>query len=92
MVGQNLYSVGAICIVDHIMSLLSLDDKNRLLLDKKIREASGLKKGAKLVAIPFKGGVMLVDVSSKSFIGSMTGFAFDEGKHEASKFLFKDAK
>jgi hypothetical protein len=75
------------------MSVLSLDKKNRLVLDKKLREASGVKKGAKLVAIPFKGGVMLVDVTGKSFVGSMNGFGFREEEHEASKFLFgKKAK
>ena len=71
-----------------LMSVLSLDEKSRVLLDKNIREASGLKKGSKLVAIPFKGGVTLVDVTGKSFVGSRPGFAFDEEQHEASKLLF----
>lgn len=70
------------------MSVLSLDEKSRVVLDKKLREVSGMKKGAKLVAIPFKGGVMLVDVTKKSFIGNMPGFAYQEEEHEASKFLF----
>ncbi len=72
--------------------MLSLDKKNRVVLDKKVREISGMKKGAKLVAIPFKGGVMLVDVTGKSFVGSLTGFAFDEEEHEASTFLFGKKK
>ncbi len=74
------------------MSLLTLDQKNRVLLDRKVRETSGLRKGARLVAIPFKGGVILVDASRKSFVGSMRGFAFNEERHEASKFLFKEGR
>ena len=91
-VGQNIYSVVQIVIMNHFMSVLSLDDKNRIVLDRKVRAASGVKKGAKLVAIPFRGGVLLVDVTGKSFVGRLTGFAFDEEKHEASKFLFKGDK
>lgn len=71
------------------MSVLSLDEKSRVVLDKKVREVSGMKKGSKLVAIPFKGGVTLVDVTGRSFVGSMNGFAFREEEHEASKFLFR---
>jgi bifunctional DNA-binding transcriptional regulator/antitoxin component of YhaV-PrlF toxin-antitoxin module len=74
------------------MSVLSVDKKNRIVLDKKIREKSGFKKGTKIVAIPFKGGVTLVDVSNKRFIDSLKGFGFDESKHEASAFLFGQKK
>ena len=71
-----------------LISVLSLDEKSRVLLDKNIREVSGLKKGSKLVAIPFKGGVTFVDVTGKSFFGSRPRYAYDEEQHEASKFLF----
>jgi bifunctional DNA-binding transcriptional regulator/antitoxin component of YhaV-PrlF toxin-antitoxin module len=71
------------------LSVLSLDDKNRVVVDKKTREVSGLKKGSKLVAIPFKGGVTLVDVTEENFVGRMTGFGFVEDAHEASKYLFE---
>ncbi len=74
------------------MSLLTLDRKNRVLLDRKIRETSGLRKGARLAAIPFKGGVILVDATRKSFGGSMRGFAFKEESHEASKLLSKEGR
>ena len=71
------------------MSVLCLDEKSGVLLDKKLREVSGMKKAAKLVAVQFKSGVMLVGVSEKSFVGSMPGFAYREEEHEASKFLFR---
>ena len=74
------------------MSVLSLDEKSRVVLDKNVRKVSGMKKGAKLVAIPFKGGVMLVDVTGNSFIVNMPGFAYREGDHEASKFLFRNTE
>jgi bifunctional DNA-binding transcriptional regulator/antitoxin component of YhaV-PrlF toxin-antitoxin module len=71
------------------MSVLDVDKKNRVLLDKKVREATGFKKGDRLVAIPFTGGVMLVNVKNKSFVGSLTNFKYKEENHEASKLLFK---
>jgi bifunctional DNA-binding transcriptional regulator/antitoxin component of YhaV-PrlF toxin-antitoxin module len=71
------------------MSVLDVDEKNRVLLDKKVRETTGFKKGDKLIAIPFKGGVMLVSVKNKSFVGSLSNFKYNEERHEASRFLFK---
>ncbi|MHB1907617.1 MAG: hypothetical protein ACYCQJ_01950 [Nitrososphaerales archaeon] len=49
---------------------------------------SGIKKGSKIVAIPFKGEVTLVDVTKDKFSGSLNGFKFKEDQHEATKFLF----
>ncbi|MDG6923004.1 MAG: hypothetical protein JRN67_06920 [Nitrososphaerota archaeon] len=66
------------------MSVLSLDKKSRIVLNKKIRKVSGVRKGSKLVAIPFKGGVTLVDVTGKSFVGSRRSFAYKEEEHEAT--------
>ena len=56
---------------------------------QKVRETTGFKKGDKLVAIPFKGGVMLVNVKNKDFVGSLDNFNYKEEKREASKFVFK---
>jgi bifunctional DNA-binding transcriptional regulator/antitoxin component of YhaV-PrlF toxin-antitoxin module len=70
------------------MGQVSLDDKYRILLDKKTRTAAGIKKGDKLVTIPFKGGVILVAPGSR-FSGSLTGFRFSEEQHEASHFIFR---
>ena len=68
---------------------VALDDKYRIVLDKKTRSVAGLKKGDRLVAIPFKGGVILVAPSNRKFAGSMPGFGFEEERHEASRFLFR---
>jgi len=69
--------------------LLNVDEKNRVLLDKNVLKVTGFKKGDKLVAIPFKGGVTLVNVKNKSFVGSLTNFKFKEENHEGSNFLFR---
>lgn len=74
------------------MSVVTVDEKSRVVLDKKVREVSGLKRKSRLVAIPFKGGVTLVDVTGKRFVGSRPGLKFREEEHEASKFLFGKLK
>ena len=71
------------------MGELAMDDKYRVVLDRKTRAVSGIKKGNRLVSIPFKGGVILVVPSDRRFAGSMTGFEFTEEQHEASRLLFR---
>ncbi len=74
------------------MGEVALDDKYRVALDRRIREVAGIKKGDRLVAIPFKGGVVLVAASGRKFTGSLTGFGFAEERHEASRFIFRRKK
>ena len=68
---------------------LALDAKYRVVLDKKTRKVAGINKGDRLVAIPFKGGVILVAPRDPTFAASLTGFEFEEGRHEASRFIFR---
>jgi bifunctional DNA-binding transcriptional regulator/antitoxin component of YhaV-PrlF toxin-antitoxin module len=68
---------------------VALDDKCRVVLDKKIREVAGINKGDRLVAIPFKGGVILVAPGDRKFTTSLKGFEFKEERHEASRFIFR---
>lgn len=70
------------------MSVVTIDSKNRILLDKRIREVSGIKKNERLIIIPFKGGAILVSLGEKSFKDSLKGLDYEEGEHEASKYLF----
>ena len=72
-----------------IMAQVALDDKYRIVLDKKTREIAGLRKGDRLVAIPFTGGVILVSPRHGKFAGSLTSFGFSEQRHEASRYLFR---
>ena len=71
------------------MGEVALDDKYRVVLDKRIREVAGISKGDRLVAVPFKGGVILVAPHGRKFVGSLTGFEFREGRHEGSRFIFR---
>jgi bifunctional DNA-binding transcriptional regulator/antitoxin component of YhaV-PrlF toxin-antitoxin module len=66
-----------------------LDDKYRIVLDRRTRAVAGIKKGDRLVSIPFKGGVILVAPRDRIFAGSLTGFQFNEARHEASRFIFR---
>jgi bifunctional DNA-binding transcriptional regulator/antitoxin component of YhaV-PrlF toxin-antitoxin module len=68
---------------------VELDDKYRVVLDKKTRQVAGINKGDRLVAIPFKGGVILVAPGNRKFTAALTGFEFEEERHEASRFLFR---
>ena len=71
------------------MGQVELDDKYRVVLDKKTRQVAGINKGDRLVAIPFKGGVILVAPGDRKFTAALTGFEFEEERHEASRFLFR---
>ena len=74
---------------DDTLGEVELDDKYRILLDKKTREVAGINKGDRLVVIPFKGGVILVASGDRKFAGSLAGIEFSEERHEASRFLFR---
>lgn len=71
------------------MGEVALDEKYRIVLDRKTREIAGLKKGDRLVAIPFRGGVILVAPRGRKYAGSLTGFNFAEQLHEASRYIFR---
>ena len=71
------------------MGQVALDDKYRIVLDRRIREVAGLKKGDRMVAIPFKDGVILVVPRGRKYSGSLSGFKFIEEEHEASRYLFR---
>ncbi|MGA2972503.1 MAG: AbrB family transcriptional regulator [Candidatus Bathyarchaeia archaeon] len=71
------------------MGEVALDDKYRIVLDRRIRAVAGIKKGDRLVAIPFKGGVILVAPHGRRFAGSLRGLGFLEERHEASRFIFR---
>jgi bifunctional DNA-binding transcriptional regulator/antitoxin component of YhaV-PrlF toxin-antitoxin module len=63
-----------------------VDSRYRVVLGKRIRRESGIKKGERLVAVPFRGGVVLQAVRGR-FTGSLAGFNFVEEEHEADAFV-----
>ena len=64
-----------------------MDEKRRAVLTKRLRRAAGLEEGEDLVAIPFWGGVVLTSPKGKKFAGSLSGFGFEEEKHQATRYL-----
>lgn len=74
------------------MSSIIVDSKYRIVLEKKVRTAAGIKKGERLVAVPFKGGVILMSSNGKSFVDSLRGFGFREEKHQADRYLLRVRK
>ncbi|RLF14308.1 MAG: hypothetical protein DRJ97_06480 [Thermoprotei archaeon] len=71
------------------MSVVVVDGKYRVLLNKEVRRRAGIERGEELLAIPFRGGVVLLSLKGRRFEGSLDGFGFDEERHEASKYLFR---
>lgn len=74
------------------MSTVTVDSKYRVVLDKKVRRVAAIKKGERLVAVPFKGGVILMSSNGRSFVDSLHGFKFKEAKHEADRYLLGESK
>jgi len=66
--------VGNFYICGISLSILVIDEKYRVLLDKKLRKKMGLKKGDALLAIPYRGGILLTSVKGKGFVGSLNNF------------------
>ncbi len=71
------------------MVQVTLDDRYRIVLDRKTRQVAGLQRGDRLVVIPFKGAVILVAPRGREYAGSLTGFNFVENRHEASRYIFR---
>ncbi|RLG50640.1 MAG: hypothetical protein DRN96_07195 [Thermoproteota archaeon] len=70
------------------MSVVVVDSEYRIHLGREIRAKVGVEKGDRLLAIPFKGGLILVLIGGRKFSGRLDGFSFREEEHEASKLLF----
>ncbi len=64
-----------------------MDDKYRVALGHELAKVSGIEKGTKLVAIPFRGGIILEVPGQRRFTESLPGFAYDESRHEADSYL-----
>ncbi len=71
------------------MSIVVVDEKYRILLGKQLRQTAGVRKGDRLIAIPYKDGVTLLSLKGKRFTASLKGFGYTEEQHEASRYLFR---
>jgi len=70
------------------MSVVVVDDKNRISLTRELREKIGISKGDRLLAVPFGGAILLIPLRGKKFAGYLKDFIYDEEAHEASRYLF----
>ncbi len=74
-------------IMNRSKRVTTVDDKYRVFLGRDAIKMSGVKKGDRLLVIPFKGGIALETPSGRKFTESLPGFAFNESKHEATSYL-----
>jgi len=74
------------------MSVVVVDDKNRISLARELRERVGISKGDRLLAVPFGGAILLIPLKDRRFVGYLKDFTYDEGAHEASRYLFGGRK
>ena len=72
------------------MSVVVVDDKNRISLTRELREKVGISKGDRLLAVPLGGAILLIPLRGKKFAGYLKDFVYDEKAHEASRYLFRD--
>ena len=71
------------------MTVLRVDNRYRVVLDKEVRKFLKVKPGDKVLAIPSSEGDLMVSLNGKKFNTSLPGFRYKERDHEASRFLFK---
>jgi len=70
------------------MSVVRIDDKNRVRIPKKYSKIIGIKPGDKVLMFTTKFGIFITPLGDKKFIGCLDGINFKEYEHEASKYLF----
>ena len=70
------------------MSIIVIDDKNRIRIPKKYNKIAGINPGDKVLIFATVNRVFVVPLREKKFVGSLDGIRFDEENHEASKYLF----
>ena len=76
-------------MVGRAFTVLKVDDRNRVVLNKEVRDFLKVQPGDQVLAIPHSEGVLIVTLKGKKFKTSLTGFRYKEGSHEASRYLFK---
>lgn len=74
------------------MSIIIIDNKNRIRIPTKFNKIAGIKPGDKVLIFATLNQIFLVPLKNNKFIGSLDGFNFNEEDHEASKYLFEKEK
>ena len=74
------------------MSVIVIDNKNRVRIPKKYSKIAGINPGDKVLVFATLNRVFIVPLKEKQFVGSLDGIDFMEEGHEASEYLFKKEK
>lgn len=70
------------------LTATKVDKKNRILIDRKLREKIGLKAGDSVVLIPVGKEIRIVPVKAKkSFASSLKGFEYAPDDHSATETI-----
>lgn len=62
------------------------------MIPSEVRKVVGIRKGDRILVLPFAKGILLLNLKDKRFEGSLRGFKFKEEMHEASRALFKEVR
>lgn len=75
-----------------VVAVLRVDDRYRVVLDREIRQKLKVMPGDKVLALASTEGVLLTSLKGKRFESLHPGFDYREEKHEASRYLFGNAR
>jgi bifunctional DNA-binding transcriptional regulator/antitoxin component of YhaV-PrlF toxin-antitoxin module len=70
------------------MSIIAIDNKNRIRIPKKLSRMAGINPGDKVLVFATINQVVIIPLKNKKFVGSLDGIDFKEEDHEASKLIF----
>ena len=71
------------------MSIVIIDDKNRVRIPKKFTKIARINPGDKVLIFASLNRINIVPLRDKKFIGSLDDVNYNEEDHEASKYLLK---
>lgn len=75
------------------LATTKLDNKHRILVEKKLREQIGLKAGDTVVLIPTGKEIRVIPVkATESFMSSLKGFEYSASDHSATEALHQIVK
>jgi AbrB family looped-hinge helix DNA binding protein len=79
--------------VGRIVTTAKVDEKHRILIDKKLREQIGLKAGDSVVLIPAGREIRIIPVKAgESFASSLKGFEYSSSDHSAAEAIQRLSK
>ena len=75
------------------VSQSNVDDKHRILIDRRLRKKFGIKSGDPIVLIPSGKEIRLIPLKpGETFKGSLDGFNYSSDDHIATELLLKETR